>query len=539
MQQREQSMRRPGEWLRGVPRWYRWVTGAAVAIAVLLVITAFLLDEPLRRLVERQMNERLKGYTATVGRLNFHPIGFAMDLRDVVLIQDANPDPPVMRIERLSANVSWAALIRARLVADFALVRPTLYINRNHLEAEKKDDIPVTDHGWQDALQAIYPLKINNFTVRDGDVTYVEEGQTRPMRVSHIQALAQDIRNIRSDPGDYPSPLRLEAHVFERGRLMVDGHADFLAEPYAGVKGHVEIADIALDYFRPVLERSNVLVTRGTFSGKGLIEYAPTFKKVDLEELRLDGLHAEYLYHKPKAAVAKQTVKATAQTVKEISNDPGVVLHARQMKMADATVGFVNKDATPSYRVFIANTDLTIENFSNQKSDGYGHAHLTGRFMNSGRTVVDLVMRAEDKGPDFDLNAKIENTDMRAMNDLLRAHAKVDVASGVFSVYSEISVRNGRVQGYVKPIFKDLDVYDKEQDEDKTLGKKLKEKAADVVAKVFKNRKRDEVATIARLEGPLENPRASTWEVLVNLVRNAFIRAILPGFEREARSGRG
>jgi hypothetical protein len=100
-------------------------------------------------------------------------------------------------------------------------------------------------------------------------------------------------------------------------------------------------------------------------------------------------------------------------------------------------------------------------------------------------------------------------------------------------------VKNGRVQGYVKPIFKDLDVYDKEQDQDKPLGKKLKEKAADVVAKVFKNRKSEEVATIARLEGPLENPKASTWEVLVNLVRNAFIRAILPGFERQLRTGRG
>ena len=531
-------MRRPGEWFHGAPRWYRWLTGVAVAIALLLVITAFLLDEPLRRLVERQMNERLDGYTATVARLNFHPIGFAIDLYDVSLVQDANPDPPVMQIERLSANVQWSALIRARLVADFELVRPVLYINRNHLEAEQKDEVPVTERGWQEALQSIYPLKINNFTVRDGDLTYVEEGETRPMRVSGIQAVAEDIRNIRSDPGDYPSPLQLQATVFDRGRLVVDGHADFLAAPYAGVKGHVEVADIALDYFRPVLARSNVLVTRGTFSGKGLVEYAPQFKKIDLEELRLHGLQAEYLYHKPKAAVAKEAVKATARAAKEVSNDPGVVLHAREMKLTDATVGFVNKDATPNYRVFIANTDLTVENFSNQKSEGYGHAVLTGRFMGSGRTLVDLTLRAENHGPDFDLNAKIENTDLRAMNDVLRAHAKMDVDSGVLSVFSEISVKNGRVKGYVKPIFKDLDVYDKDQDDDKPLGKKLKEKAADVVAKVFKNRNRDEVATIATLEGPLENPKASTWEVLVNLVRNAFFRAILPGFEREVGSRR-
>ena len=532
-------MRRPAEWLRDTPRWYRWVAGVAVAIAVLLVITAFFLDEPLRRLTERQMNERLKGYTATVGKLNFHPIGFAIDLHDVMLVQNANPEPPVMRIERLSANVQWSALIRARLVADFTLVRPTLYIDRGHLESEKKDDVPVSEHGWQDALQAVYPLKINNFIIRDADITYVEEGQSQPLRISNLQVRARDIRNVRSEPGDYPSPVHAEATIFDRGRLTIDGHADFLAEPHAGVKGRVELAEIGLDYFRPVLQRANIVVTRGVLNGKGLVEYAPKFKKVDLDEVHLAGLQAEYLYHKPKAAVAKEAVKTTAQTAKEVSNDPSVVLHAREMKLTDATVGFVNKDSAPSYRVFLANTNLTIENFSNQKSEGYGHARLTGRFMGSGRTAVDLVMRAENRGPDLSLNAKVENTDLRAMNDVLRAHAKVDAASGVMSVFSEIVVKNGRVQGYVKPLFKDLDVYDKDQDEDKKLGEKLKEKAADVVAKIFKNRKSDEVATIGKLEGPLENPRASTWEVLVNLVRNAFFQAILPGFERQLRVGRG
>ncbi len=530
-------MRRPAEWFRGTPRWYRWVAGVAVAIAVLLVITAFFLDEPLRRLVERQMNERLKGYTASVRKLDFHPIGFAIDLFDVVLVQNANPDPPVMHIERLSANVEWSALIRARLVADFSLVRPVLYVDRDHLEAEKKDPTPVQDHGWQDALQAIYPLKINTFTIRDGDITYVEKGQSEPLRVSKLQVRAQDIRNVRSEAGDYPSPLHAEAQIFDRGRLTVDGHADFLAEPYAGVKGRVELADVGLGYFKPVLERANVLVTRGTFSGKGLVEYAPKFKKVDLEELHVNGLEAAYLYHKPKAAVAKEAVKTTAQAATEVSNDPGVVLHAREMKLTDANVSFVNKDTAPNYRVFLANTNLSIENFSNQKSEGYGHAHLTGRFMGSGQTLVDVVMRAENNGPDLSLNAKIENTDVRAMNDLLRAHAKVDAASGVLSVYSEINVKNGRVQGYVKPLFKDLNIYDKEQDEDKKLSAKLKEKAADLVAKVFKNRKTEDVATVGKVEGPLQNPKASTWEVLVNLVRNAFFQAILPGFERFRTGG--
>jgi hypothetical protein len=269
------------------------------------------------------------------------------------------------------------------------------------------------------------------------------------------------------------------------------------------------------------------------------VEYSPKFKKLDLAELRVDDLHAEYHYSKPSAADVKQAAKTTAKTAKEVSNDPGVVLHARDVRMTGARVAFVNRQTTPSYRVFMEDTNLTIENFSNQKSEGFGHAVLTGRFMGSGSTRVDVTMRAENRGPDLDLNAKVEDTNLRTMNDLLRAHAKVDVASGVFSVYSEIAVKNGRVKGYVKPLFKDLEVYDPDQDEDKSLGAKLKEKVADVAAKVFKNRRSEDVATITTLEGPLENPQASTWEVLVNLVRNAFIRAILPGFERQLRGGRG
>ena len=50
---------------------------------------------------------------------------------------------------------------------------------------------------------------------------------------------------------------------------------------------------------------------------------------------------------------------------------------------------------------------------------------------------------------------------------------------------------------------------------------------------LLENIPRREVATKADLSGPLENPQASTWQVLVSLIQNAFFRAILPGFERE------
>ncbi len=513
-------------------RW-KWIIGVLAVVVALAYVVAFLIDEPLRRMTEREMNARMKGYTARIGHLNFHPIGFSIDLRDVVLVQDAHPDPPVMRLSRLSASVQWSAIIHARVVADFQLDGLEVYVDRTHVVRELEDPTPVEERGWQEALQAIYPLKINEFVIRNGSVTYVDTGQIRPLTLRQLEVGVNDVRNVRSAPDVYPSPVRIEAVVFDDGRLLVEGLVDFLRVPHLGVKGHIALERVALDYFGPIAARYGFTLAAGTFGGKGNVEYAPEVKLVDLEEVRIDGLKGDYAYRKRSAQPVKQAAQATAEAAKDVANEPGLLLKARRITASGATVGFVNAEATPRYRVFLADTDLVVENFSNQRTEGTATAKLTGRFMGSGATVVSATFRPEPQGPDFDVDARIENTDLKGMNDLLRAHAKFDVVSGVFSVYSELHVKNGRVEGYVKPLFRDLDVYSAAQDEDKSFGRRLKEKAVEVIGKVLKNRPRDQVATVAPVSGPLENPEASTWEALIGLIRNAFFKAIVPGFERE------
>jgi hypothetical protein len=42
------------------------------------------------------------------------------------------------------------------------------------------------------------------------------------------------------------------------------------------------------------------------------------------------------------------------------------------------------------------------------------------------------------------------------------------------------------------------------------------------------------VATKATISGSFDNPNTSTMQVILNLIRNAFIQSILPGFEKQA-----
>lgn len=88
---------------------------------------------------------------------------YSLVLDDLVLVQNANPDPPVASIKRLHARVHWTALIKGKgsLVGDFLIEQPRLYINLKHVRQEEESQTTFGQKGWQDALEAVYPLKID------------------------------------------------------------------------------------------------------------------------------------------------------------------------------------------------------------------------------------------------------------------------------------------------------------------------------------------------------------------------------------------
>ena len=517
-----------------LPRPARWALIAVGIAVVLSVLVAYALDEPLRRYVEAKMNASLDGYRASIALLDFHPFGLSITLRDVTFIQDAHPDPPILHIPRLDASVQWRAILRGRLVANFTITRPVLYADLTHLKAEAADPKPVTDKGWQDAFQAIYPLKINELKIVEGHATYWSGGPFAPLHVSHLNLRADNIRNVKSEPHDYPSAVRASLKLFDTGSVELDGHADFLAVPYPSVKATVSLADIDLDHFKAISQPFGVAIKNGHLTASGLVEYAPTMKVVDLRQAVVDGVTIEYTHVPQRQGVVQEAAAKTATAAQEATNAPDLLLRAQEVKVVNSTVGFVNRAVTPVYRAFVSHLALTVENFSNQLADGEMHARLTGRFMGNGATTATAAFRPERNGPDFRLSVRIEDTDMRAMNDMLRAYGKFDVTAGNFSLFSEMSVKNRHIEGYVKPLFSGLDVYSPEQDRHKSFGRRLYEKTVEGVSKVLKNLPRREVATVATLSGPIDNTQANTLQVIVKLIQNAFFKAILPGFERQA-----
>lgn len=148
----------------------------------------------------------------------------------------------------------------------------------------------------------------------------------------------------------------------------------------------------------------------------------------------------------------------------------------------------------------------------------------------NGKLRINLQLDPIAKQPLFALNFELLGQQLPPVNSFLTAYADADVSKGTFEVYSEVNAKGGAYDGYVKPMFHDLD-FRTASDEDKSLGKKLKEKVVGAVTSMLKNDENQQVATKAPFAGNFADNDVDVWTTIANLLRNAFVQALRGGLE--------
>jgi hypothetical protein len=515
-----------------------WVIGTLAVLVIAVFVASYFLDPIVRSRVENTMNQKLVGYHTRLGHAHVQLLSATLILNDLVVKQDAHPNPPVADFPQVTFDLQWRELVLGKVVGQVLLNHPHVHINLIQLRAEKANPVPLSKEGWQDAVEAIYPFKINLFRIRDGEATYIDTDPQRPLHLSEISLTADNIRNIHYADQVYPSPFRAESVVFDKGRMAIDGKANFLSKPFPGILANYQVERIPLSQFEPVVQRANFHVYRGILVSKGVVEYSPIIKRVDVANATIDAIRLEYV-HTAQSAVAEssriRTVKAVAA---KVTNTPDLQLRAREVALTNSELKFINDAANPHYQVYISDANMRATNLSNHFSAGPAKFQFNGKLMGSGDATLSGVLRPAHDGPDFEFDLASRDVDLTALNDLLRAYGKFDVASGKVSVFAQVSMKNHYVNGYVKPLFTDIKVYDPQKDKKKPLLKKAYEVVIGGAAKLLKNPQTKEVATRIDISGPIKNPNVDPWQAVGQFLYNAFVDAIVPGFDKEVAQAR-
>ena len=365
-----------------------WSGGILATLVVALFIASFFLDDIVRTRTQAAMNQKLKGYHVALAHAHLQLVGGILTLNGLKVIQQAHPHPPVADLAMMRFHIQVKELFSRRVVADVLLSHPKVHIDQSQLVSEKKDKVPLRQKGWQDALEAAYPFKINRFTIEDGDVVYIPDQVNPPLHLANLNFTTDNIRNIHAPENVYPSRFHANLVIFGTGQATIDGHANFLEEPFPGARAQYTIANVPLSAFDPEIRQINVAVSGGRLSSNGLLEYSPKVTRVDVDKATINAVGVGYVHAPATRQAEAQRVKETGKQIKKQNNRPAVDISVRDFDITHSNFSFTDKTGNPNYRLFIDDTDLALKNLSNHQNQGPADLTLRGKFMGSGDTSV-------------------------------------------------------------------------------------------------------------------------------------------------------
>jgi len=204
-----------------------------------------------------------------------------------------------------------------------------------------------------------------------------------------------------------------------------------------------------------------------------------------------------------------------------------IPLQLNRMEIVQGSVFFYDFTTQPNVSIHLDSLQMLATNLNNaegQEDPLPATVTATATSIGGGRLAIEMDINVLKKIPDLDMDLKFEKINMPALNDFFVAYGKVDVEEGSFSLFSEMTIQNGDVSGYVKPIARHMKIVNREKDKQNLLNL-VWQSIVGVLVEVFENQKKDQFATKVPLEGNLNNINAGVWPTVGNIFKNAFVKA--------------
>jgi len=209
-------------------------------------------------------------------------------------------------------------------------------------------------------------------------------------------------------------------------------------------------------------------------------------------------------------------------------------LRINRCEVNNGELRYTDEGSSPLVDIAVTQLHVLARNLTNVTHDTIPlpSTVYASAYIYEGTFQLDMKLNIMQQRPMFDVDAKLENTNLPLLNDFLKAYTNFDVSKGTFSVYTEAAAKDGKFVGYIKPIIKELAVIGTEDKNDSFLNQ-LYEHLIAAAAFVLKNKKEEQIASKVEIAGDFENPQAGILQAIFEVLRNAFIQALMPALDHE------
>ena len=208
-----------------------------------------------------------------------------------------------------------------------------------------------------------------------------------------------------------------------------------------------------------------------------------------------------------------------------------------EVKVDNGTVTFRNFVSEPRVDIKATDVNAVVTNLTNADRSGGSRVadmHATAEVLGEAPLETSASFDPLGNAADFTFKLRVLHIDLTRLNDLARAYAKLDFASGNGDFVMELDARNGSLDGYAKPLFHDMKIFSWKQDvedEHENPFEVAWQALAQGITAIFTNHKKDQFATRVPISGRIDDKKIGTWRAIVNVLHNAFVKAYTPQLE--------
>ncbi|NII10867.1 DUF748 domain-containing protein [Oleiagrimonas sp. C23AA] len=214
-----------------------------------------------------------------------------------------------------------------------------------------------------------------------------------------------------------------------------------------------------------------------------------------------------------------------------------VPIQLDQVRVDNGTVTFHNFISKPRVDLKATEVDAVATNLTNaSRKDGArvatfrADAKILGGAPLHAKAAFDPLSHMKN----FSFQLRVLHIDLTKANSLARAYAGLDFDSGHGDFVMELDAKHGHLDGYAKPLFKDMKIFSWKQDVEKGHEGPLHaawEAVAQGVTWLFKNHEKNQFATRVPIHGSIDDKKLGTMQAVVNVLHNAFVKAYTPQLE--------
>lgn len=211
-------------------------------------------------------------------------------------------------------------------------------------------------------------------------------------------------------------------------------------------------------------------------------------------------------------------------------------------EIKDGAIHFRAYQVDPPVDVYMSRLDATIDNLTNiydETTPLVSTVSATALAMDQAKLQYKMKLDPFSYRPSFQMAAQLIGLDVQKLNNLTRSYGKFDFEHGWFDLVVEVDSKEGRMEGYVKPLFRNLRVFTSTDLKEDNVLELFVEAVVGVATGVLKNPPRDQFGTVIPFKGTVEGPSPDLLASVGNVLYNAFVRAYLPKLEGVASNESG